>query len=219
MLFDMDGTLLDSEPLWEIALRLLASQHGGNLTEAARQAMKGRNVADLLRVFYADLGLRATDPAADSQFLLDRMCELFATSLTWRPGAAELVAEVRAAGVPTALVTSTVRRLVEVARASTLGHDTFDLVICGNDVTRPKPHPESYVRAATGLGVPIRHCVAIEDSLAGIASATAAGAVVVGVPDPPLPADLDGAHLVDGLAGVDLRYLAQLVDQRRRSAG
>jgi HAD superfamily hydrolase (TIGR01509 family) len=139
------------------------------------------------------------------------MAELYATELAWQPGAAELVAQVRAAGIPTALVTSTPRRLVEVALDSTLGRHTFDAVVCGNEVSAPKPHPESYLTAADRLGVPIERCVAIEDSPAGVTSALAARAVVVGVPGEVPLTGLDGVHLVPGLTEVDLRYLSKLV--------
>lgn len=211
VLFDMDGTLLDSEPLWDAALSALAAHHGGVLSETARLAMVGQNTAESMTIFYRDLGLPEPDPVADRQFVADRMVELLATELSWRPGAAELVAEVRRAGVPTALVTSTVRPLVEVALDSTLGRDTFDVVVCGNEVSLPKPHPESYRTAAERLGVPIGRCVAIEDSPTGVASASAAGAVVVGVPGELPLARHDGAHVVGSLVEVDLAYLTRLV--------
>ena len=136
---------------------------------------------------------------------------MFHTDLTWRPGAAALLAEVRAAGLPTALVTSTARPLTEVA-LRTLGPHNFDTVICGDEVTHPKPHPEAYLTAADHLGVPIHRCVAIEDSTIGAASALAAGAVVLGVPNgtplPPRP----GLQLATSLTKVDLAYLTALVD-------
>lgn len=216
VLFDMDGTLLDSERLWDAALYALAAHHGGALSEAARQAMVGRDSHETMAVFYRDIGLAEPDRAADNAFISARMTELFATDLAWRPGAAELVAEVRAAGLPAALVTTTRRRLVEVALDSLLGRDSFHAVVCGDDVTRPKPHPEPYLTAAARLGAPIARCVAIEDSPTGVASARAAGAIVLGVAgEVALPA-ADGVHLVPSLAGVDLPYLAKLRAARSR---
>jgi HAD superfamily hydrolase (TIGR01509 family) len=211
VLFDMDGTLLDSERLWDSALRSLAAHLGGALSDGARLAMIGRNSAESMMIFYDDLGVAQPDRVADSRFVADRMAVLYATELRWQPGAAELVAQVRAAGVPTALVTSTARRLVDVALASALGADRFDVVVCGNEVAAPKPDPESYLTAAARLGVPVDRCVAIEDSPTGLASALAAGAVVVGVPgEVPLP-ETDGVHLVKSLTEVDLTYLTGLV--------
>jgi HAD superfamily hydrolase (TIGR01509 family) len=210
VLFDMDGTLLDSERLWDAALRALAAHHGGVLSGTARLAMVGHNSAETMAVFYRDLGISDPDPVADGRFVAGRMAELYATELAWQPGAEALVTEVRAAGVPTALVTSTGRRLVELALDSTLGRDTFDVLVCGNDVSAPKPDPESYRTAAQRLGVPIGRCVAIEDSPTGLASALAAGAVVVGVAgEVPLPAGT-GAHLVASLTELDLPLLARL---------
>ena len=211
VLFDMDGTLLDSEPLWDAALRGLAAQLGGALSETARLAMVGRNSRDSMAILYQDLGVAGRDHHADNSWVIDRMTELFATELAWQPGAAELVTEVRAAGLPTALVTSTTRRLVEVALTSTLGPNTFDVVICGNEVAAPKPDPECYLTAAARLGVPVSRCVAIEDSPAGMASARAAGATVVGVRGEVVLTSTDGAVVVESLAELSLDRLVRLL--------
>lgn len=214
VLFDMDGTLLDSEKLWDHALGGLAEQLGGTLSESARQAMVGRNSRESMAIFYHDLGLAGRDGTADDAWVAARMAQLFATDLDWRPGAAELVAQVRAAGVPAALVTSTARPLVDVALQSTLGSHTFDAIVTGDEVSAPKPDPESYRTAAARLGVPITRCVAIEDSPTGLASALAAGAAVIGVRgDVPLPA-WPGVHLVSSLVDVDLPLLRGLLGLR-----
>ncbi|OJF12467.1 HAD family hydrolase [Couchioplanes caeruleus] len=209
MLFDMDGTLVDSEKVWDVALHELAAHAGGTLSEPARLAMVGGSMAVSMRILRDDLGQPHRDEAADVRWLERRVAELFAGGLVWRPGAMELLRAVRAAGLPTALVTSTGRRLVEVA-LDTLGRENFDAVVCGDEVTAPKPDPAPYLTAAELLGVPIAACVAIEDSPTGMASAVAAGAAVLAVPAELELPPTDGVHLRDTLVGVDPEYLATL---------
>lgn len=206
VLFDMDGTLVNSEPLWELTLHELAAEYGGTLTDAARISMVGSDMPTSMEILHADLGQPWRDIAVSSSRITELTERLFANGLPWREGARELLAEVRAAGIPMALVTSTERRLVEVALA-TLGRDTFDAIVCGDEVSNTKPHPAPYLRAAELLGVDIADCVAIEDSPAGVRSAVAAGAAVVGVPgDVVLSGEL-GATIVPSLMGVDLGFL------------
>ncbi len=209
VLFDMDGTLVDSEKVWDVALRELAELAGGTLSEPARVAMIGSNMGRTMQLLHDDLGMPWRDAAADAAWLTDRVHDLFGTGLIWRPGAMELLAAVRAAGIPTALVTSTERRLVEVA-LETLGRASFDVVVCGDEVGRNKPDPAPYLIAAELLGVPIAECVAIEDSPTGVASAHASGAAVLAVPcELDLP-PMTGVHLRDSLTGVDVAFLAEL---------
>jgi len=120
---------------------------------------------------------------------------------------------VRFAGLPTALVTSTGRRLVEVA-LDTLGRENFDVIVCGDEVAMPKPDPEPYRAAAKLLGVPIEDCVAIEDSPTGVSSALASGAAVLAVPSELELPPTDGVHLRTSLVGVDPDYLADLLIHR-----
>jgi HAD superfamily hydrolase (TIGR01509 family) len=210
VLFDMDGTLVDSEKVWEVALHELAARAGGRLSPAARRSMIGSSMTTSMRILRTDLGQPDRPEAPDVAWLTDRVFELFGVGLVWQPGALELLRAVRAAGVPTALVTSTGRRLVEVA-LDTLGRDNFDVVVCGDEVSAPKPDPEPYRTAARLLGVPIERCVAIEDSPSGVASAFASGARVLAVPaDLELP-PTDGVHLRSTLEGVDPAYLAALL--------
>jgi HAD superfamily hydrolase (TIGR01509 family) len=210
VLFDMDGTLVDSEKVWDVALFELARRAGGELSAAARQAMVGSNMRRSMQILREDLGQPDRDEAADVAWLEARVFELFAEGLVWRPGALELLLAVRAAGLPTALVTSTGRALVEVA-LDTLGRENFDVVVCGDEVRAPKPDPEPYRTAARLLGVRIEDCVAIEDSPTGVASAVASGAAVLAVPAELELPETTGVHLRDTLEGVDLGYLAALL--------
>lgn len=205
----MDGTLVDSEKLWDVALHELAEHYGGRLSEPARTAMIGSSMASSMAILNTDLG-QDRDPGYGAAWLEKRMAELFLAGLPWRPGAVGLLELVRAAGIPTALVTSTARQLVEIA-LETLGRDRFDVVVCGDEVLATKPDPEPYLTAARLLGVPIERCVAIEDSPAGVASAVAAGAAVLAVPSEVALDRADGVHLLESLTGADLDLLARLV--------
>lgn len=213
----MDGTLVDSEKLWDVALHELAAKYGGSLSAAARRAMVGSSMATSMQILHADLGQEWRDAAAGAAWLEERVAQLFVAGLEWRPGALTLLRQVRAANIPTALVTSTARVLVEVA-LDTLGRDSFDVVVCGDEVTATKPHPAPYLTAARLLKVPIERCVAIEDSPTGVASARAAGAAVLAVPSEVALLDTDGVHLVESLCTADPQLLAGLVAADRAAA-
>ena len=218
VLFDLDGTLVASEGIWALALQELAAEYGGRLSTAARLAMVGVNTVDSMAILHADIGQPWRDPVAGAARLEDRVAELFAAGLPWRPGAPLLLAAVRAAGIRTALVTSSARRLVTVALA-TVGADNFDAVVCGDEVVAPKPDPTPYLMAARLLGVAPGDCVAVEDSPAGVASARAAGMPVVAVPqEVPVP-PADGVHLVSSLTDVDLALLTEIPAILRMSGG
>ncbi|GAA0557027.1 HAD family hydrolase [Paractinoplanes ferrugineus] len=214
VLFDMDGTLVDSEKVWTIALHDLAAWAGGELSPKARSAMVGGSMKSSMRIFREDLGQPDRPEAPDVEWLTSRVFNLFREGLVWRPGAAELLRAVKLAGLPTALVTSTGRTLVEAA-LDTLGRENFDVVVCGDEVTMPKPDPEPYRTAAKLIGVPIEDCVAIEDSPTGVASALASGAVVLAVPAELELPPTDGVHLRRSLVGVDPAYLTQLLISQR----
>ncbi|MER6588081.1 MULTISPECIES: HAD family hydrolase [Micromonospora] len=212
MLFDMDGTLVDSEKLWDVALQELAAVYGGVLSDDARRAIVGTGMADAMRIVHDDLGQPERDVQESADWISARILELFRTGLQWRPGALALLRAVRDAGIPTALVTSSGRSLVEVA-LDTLGRDSFDAVVCGDEVDAAKPHPEPYLTAARLLGVPVERCVAIEDSPTGVASALAAGAAVLAVPAEVPLAPADGVHQMESLLGADLELLAALLNR------
>ena len=211
VLFDMDGTLVDSEKVWSIALNELATHLGGRLSAEARAAMIGTSMSESMTILHDDLGRPDLDVAASVGWLEDRMKVLFTAGLVWQPGARELLDEVYAADIPMALVTATRRHLVDVALV-TFGAKFFDAVVAGDEVGNVKPHPEPYETAARLLGVADpRRCVAIEDSPTGVTSARAAGCVVLAVPSETQLSDVDGVTVVDSLASVDLAFLRKLV--------
>ncbi|WP_204946335.1 HAD family hydrolase [Micromonospora luteifusca] len=210
MLFDMDGTLVDSEKLWDVALQELAEEYGGELSADARRSIVGTSMAESMRILHDDLRQPERDPEISAAWINARILELFRSGLRWRPGAFALLRAVRAAAIPTALVTSSPRALVEIA-LDTLGRDNFDTVVCGDEVVAAKPHPEPYLTAARLLGVPIERCVAIEDSPTGVASAVASGAAVLAVPAEVPLGHIAGVHQVESLTGVDLDLLAGLL--------
>ncbi|SDK93424.1 haloacid dehalogenase superfamily, subfamily IA, variant 3 with third motif having DD or ED [Nonomuraea jiangxiensis] len=188
VLLDMDGTLVDTEGLWWQAVAAVAESLGRPLSPADLPHIHGRTIEDAA----AHL-LRNDPPAADGELVaevIDRLTVAFAErvrrDLTVMPGAPELLADLAATAIPTALVSASPRSVVELVLPR-LGH-RFDLVIANEDTARGKPHPDPYLEAARRLGTPPSSCVAIEDSPTGIASATAAGCrVLVASPEAGLP--------------------------------
>ncbi|HEY2670111.1 MAG TPA: HAD family phosphatase [Rugosimonospora sp.] len=212
VLFDMDGTLVDSEKVWDVGLTELAQRYGGMLSAQARARMVGTSMIESMTILHDDIGQPWRDPQASTQWLEARVKELFVDGLVFRPGAAELLAALYSAGTPMALVTATRRHLVDVA-LETIGRRHFGAVVCGDEVDETKPHPLPYLTAAALLGVDVRQCVAIEDSPTGVASARAAGAAVLAVPCEVDLSTLDGVSLVDSLAEVDLAFLRRMVSR------
>jgi HAD superfamily hydrolase (TIGR01509 family) len=184
VLWDMDGTLVDSEKLWDVAMYALYDRLGGTLTPQVRAATVGGSAENTMRTVYADIGLDP-DPAvmaATADWLNDYTAELFANGLPWCDGALELLAALAAEAVPMALVTNTRRALAERA-LDTIGRQYFAATVCGDEVAHGKPAPDVYQRAAQLLGLLPSECLAIEDSVTGAAAAEAAGCPVLVVPN------------------------------------
>jgi HAD superfamily hydrolase (TIGR01509 family) len=211
VLFDMDGTLVDSEPVWDDALRELARWLGGSLSDRARRATIGTNVPVSVAIVHRDVGRPDADPVRSGEKLIAEAAARFAAGLVWRPGARELVDAVRAAGIPTALVTNTERALVRVALGDVV-EELFDVSVCGDEVAHSKPAPDPYEAAARLLGVAPATAVAIEDSPTGAASAAAAGCPVLVVPatDVPVPPG-PGRTFASSLEDITVADLATLV--------
>lgn len=213
VLFDMDGLLVDTEPLWTVAEHELAERHGAVFTAAAKAAVVGTRLDVAVPLLLASFGVPATPEhvAESMRWLLGRMVELFREPLPLQPGAGALLAALRGAGVPVALVSSSYRSLVDAVLAT--GAGPFDLTLAGDEVRRGKPDPEPYLLAAQRLGAEPARCVVLEDSPAGVASGLAAGCGVVAVPSVPGVAfePSPRLRLVGSLTEVDPDALALLV--------
>ncbi|WP_324197990.1 HAD family phosphatase [Nocardia beijingensis] len=215
VLWDMDGTLLDSEKLWDVAVRELAREHGHEMTDAIRHALIGASGPNALRIMLTGLGIEPTPASlrAAGEFLERRVTELMTGPIPWRPGAKDALAMVRAAGLSSALVTNTKRSLTEFG-LDTLGRDFFDVSVCGDEVAHGKPEPDVYLRAAELLGLAPEHCVAVEDSPTGARAAQAAGCALVVVPcEIPVP-DAPGRVFRDSLVGLTVTDLEQALRLR-----
>ncbi|GAA5027758.1 HAD family hydrolase [Microbacterium fluvii] len=180
VLWDMDGTLVDTEPYWIAAETPLVERFGGTWTHEQALGMVGLGLEDAARIFQ-EAGVRmGVHEIVD--FLTDEvMTSLRTQGVPFRPGARELLASLREAGVRTALVTMSLSRMAETV-VDLIDFDAFDVVIAGDDATRPKPFPDPYLQACEALGVDPRDTVAIEDSPNGARSAVAAGTTTLGVP-------------------------------------
>jgi len=220
VLFDMDGTLVETEQHWGEAMFELAAQLGGRMSDAARARTIGASMRVSMTVLHADLGLTRSEEQlqADARWVEDRTAELLGAGIAWRPGAAELLREVRAAGLSTALVTTTPRRLADIVLRvirNDLGGDPFDVTICGDEVSARKPDPAPYRQAMDALGVTPGECVVVEDSLAGVTAGLAAGIAVLGVPALQQIPEAPGLVVRDGLTGVGVADLCEVLHTRR----
>jgi HAD superfamily hydrolase (TIGR01509 family) len=177
VLWDMDGTLVDTEPDWIQAEFDLVEEHGGSWSHDHAMNLVGNDLLDSGRYIHEHAGIDL-EPAEIVEELLDRVMARLATTVPWRPGALELLTDLRARGVRCALVTMSYRRFVAPV-LETLPDGTFEVIVTGDSVAQGKPHPEPYLKAAAILGVDPAHTVAIEDSNTGARSAEAAGCTVL----------------------------------------
>lgn len=218
VLWDMDGTLVDTEPYWMAAETPLVESYGGTWSHEQALRLVGMGLEDSARILQeAGVRMGVHDII---ELLTDRVMEqLDVTGIPFRPGAKELLASLREAGVKTGLVTMSTRRMA-LTVVDLIDFPAFDVIIAGDDATRPKPFPDPYLQACEALGVAPEDTVAIEDSPNGLRSAIASGAVSLGVP---LMVSLTGvgAHaLWPTLEGTSAMHLADLhAEHTSRSEG
>ena len=222
VLFDMDGTLVDTEPYWIAAEFDIVEMHGGTWSHEHAKALVGSDLLDSGAYIRRHGGVDRT-PTEIVEMLLDRVVERIRAEVPWRPGARELLGSVRGEGVDTALVTMSWKRFSDEV-VNCLPSGSFTVSVTGDEVLQGKPHPEPYLLAAERLGVRADECVAIEDSPTGVRSALAAGCRVIGVPhvvDVPaelatLPESIGQLALIPTLDGVGMEDLVRIFDRMGR---
>lgn len=180
VLWDMDGTLVDTEPYWMRSEEELVGEFGGHWTDEDAKKLVGLGLDTSARILQG-AGVRM-DENDIINHLTDQVTYKLATEgVPFRPGARELLADLKAAGIKTALVTMSLRRMAAEV-VNLIDFDAFDVIFAGDDVTRPKPFADPYLMACEALQVRPDECVALEDSPNGVASAVAADIVTIGIP-------------------------------------
>lgn len=180
VLWDMDGTLVDSEPYWLLSESALAQDYGKVWTQEHGHELIGKSLYDSSAILKERFDIKDLSAQQIIDRLTDSVISKLQHSLPWRPGALELLMELKQAGVKTALVTMSMRRMA-LAVVEAIPFQAFDVVVAGDDVTFGKPHPEPYQKAAELLGFSPAECIAIEDSETGLLSAEAAGCLPLGI--------------------------------------
>lgn len=210
VLWDMDGTLVDSEHFWITSERKLAADHGREWRSEDGMALIGKSLYDSAAIIKERLDSKLSIEEIIDR-LTDGVLEAMTHEIPWRPGAIELLSELKANGIKTALVTMSMQRMARRI-VEQIGFEAFDVVLGGDDVEFGKPHPEPYLKAAALLGAEPGQCVAFEDSETGLASAEAAGTVAIGIPNF-MPLAPSASRLVwPSLTGVTVAKLSELFE-------
>jgi HAD superfamily hydrolase (TIGR01509 family) len=181
VLWDMDGTLVDSEPVWARAQMDLLSSLGASWTLEDCVNLVGSDLRDAVKAWMARIPEGAIEPEELAERMYGEVVRSLKEEVVFRPGAVELLQALRAEGIPCALVSASYRVMID-AVLSHLPPDLYDVIVAGDEVRHGKPHPEPYLTAARELGVDPVDCIVLEDSPGGTASGTAAGAFVIAIP-------------------------------------
>lgn len=212
-LWDMDGTILNSEPLWIGTEVRMLERYGLQFPPGDEHKLIGSGLTAAAE-YFRELGVPLSVDEIIGEWSVGVIAGLREQGPEWLPGARELLAEYRAAGIPNVLVTMSVRSIAD-AVIELLPEGTFAATITGDEVAHEKPHPDPYLRGAAAVGVAAADCIAFEDSRPGSASAAAAGAVVIGVPNL-IGLEGSAAHVVlPSLAGHDAEAIAEIWREHR----
>ena len=210
LLFDMDGLLVDTEGTWFAVETELMADLGAPWGEEHQAALVGGPLEKSVEYMLEHADRPDVSPDQLAQSLLEGMVRHLRTGpVRWQPGAERLLAEAADAGVPCALVSSSLRPVVDAVLAA-IGTEHFAVTVSGDDVAQTKPNPDPYLLAAELLGVDPVRCVALEDSETGATSAVAAGCLTVVVPSlVPIPDGIGDVRLA-ALTETDLDRLSDL---------
>ena len=216
VVFDMDGVLIDSEPVWERVRRKLVADRGGQWAQDAQDRLMGMSTAEWSAYMSEDLGMRLP-PRQVAELVIAAVAAEYRAYLPLLPGAVEAVRELSARW-PLAIASSAPKSLIEAVLDDSGLRSAFAAAVSSEEVPHGKPAPDVYLAAAERLGVPPTACAAVEDSANGLRSAAAAGLAVIAVPRPEYPpaADaLDQARLVlDSLTELTSDTIAALKTMR-----
>ena len=206
--FDMDGLLVDSEPLWLKSETEVTEAFGYAWTEADQVACLGGPLSRVGEYMF-DRCNNQKSPPYFTQKLIDVQCAKLRGSTPLMPGALELVHQLQAEGVPTALVSASPRNIVD-AVLENLGGSPFPFSISSDDVANTKPHPDAYLLAAKKIGVEISHSLIFEDSLTGVSAARASGAWLIAVPHLVVVAESERVRSIKSLEQLSFTKLQEL---------
>jgi HAD superfamily hydrolase (TIGR01509 family) len=208
VLFDLDGLLVDSEPVWYAVEYALVERLGGQWSQEHQAACMGGTIDRSCAYILELTGAEASAEEIRDE-LLGAMAARFAASLPLHVGATELLDELGARGIPLGVVTSSYRVIADTALEA-IGRSRFAVVVSGEEVTHGKPHPEPYLRACEQLDVDPRRVVVLEDAPYGVVAAEAAGCVVVAVPTVAPIEATPSRPVVSSLADIDADWLLTL---------
>jgi HAD superfamily hydrolase (TIGR01509 family) len=212
VVFDLDGVLVDSEPVWEQVRRQVVAEHGGQWLPDAQQRLMGMSTGEWARYLSQDLGVGLPPPAVAAT-VIERMQARYRQGVPLMPGAAAAVRRL-AARWPLGLASSSPPVLIGAALDGAGLRECFTATLSTEQVSHGKPAPDIYLAVTERLGFAPEACAAVEDSTNGLRSAAAAGLQVIAVPHPrypPEPAALRAARLVlTSLAGLTVQAVAGL---------